>query len=64
MKKEDKGDFSSNSVAAISLEFLNSQQRVGVISAKLALASTSRNPGNTRKTGLPSFDAAQDMLSR
>jgi len=56
------------------LEFLNSQQKFVVIPAKLAIppeadqpqaeASASRNPGNTRKTGLPPFDAAQDMLSR
>jgi hypothetical protein len=42
----------------------NPLNNLGVIPGKLAIASATRNPGKSKTSGYPPFDAAQDMLSR
>jgi len=42
----------------------NPLNNLGVIPGELAIASATRNPGKSKTSGYPPFDAAQDMLSR
>jgi hypothetical protein len=50
--------------ASIMMLSRNPLNNLGVIRGKPAIASATRNPGESKTSGYPPFDAAQDMLSR